>query len=88
MGVAQDWGQAAKWYAASAEKGLARAQYRLAWCCEHGKGVPRDAEKAMRLYQAAAEQHYEDAEQQAARLRQGREKGGFFRGLFGGRRGS
>ena len=85
-GVSQDWAQAAKWYAVSAEKGLARAQYHLAWCCEHGKGVPRDAEKALRLYQAAAEQQYEDAEQRASRLLRGREKGGLFRGIFGGRK--
>ena len=69
-------------------QGLPRAQYNLAWCYENGRGVPRDAEKALELYRAAAEQAYDGAAEAVERLEGGgkapREKRGFFKGLFGG----
>ena len=87
MGVAQSWADAVKWYTQAVEAGSARAQYNLAWCYEHGKGVPQDPVRARELYAAAAEQDYEGAREAADRLAgAGGKKGGFLRGLLGGGR--
>ena len=48
--------------------------------------MPQDTGKALELYQAAADQKYEDAAECAARLRKRRTKGGFFKSLFGGKK--
>ena len=55
-GVPTDLGEAAKWYALSADRGFAPAQYRLANFYEKGTGVERDLEVATTWYGKAAEQ--------------------------------
>ena len=97
-GVEQSWEQAVTYYRQAAERGQARGQYLLGWCYEHGKGVKADAAKARQLYQASAEQNYSHAAEALERLKSApkaeqekkapekKEKGGFFKGLFGGRK--
>nr|WP_314090123.1 peptidoglycan-binding protein [uncultured Shinella sp.] len=53
-GVATDLAQAAHWYALSAARGFAPAEYRLANLYEKGQGVERDLERARKLYETAA----------------------------------
>lgn len=67
-GVAQSWADAVKWYRQAVEESEPRAQYNLAWCYEHGKGVPRDLRQARELYQAAAKQGYAGAQEAADRM--------------------
>ena len=78
------------WYCKSAEQELPRAQYNLAWCYEHGRGVEKDSVRALELYQKAAEQDYGDAQKAVDRLfGSGHDQGkrsGFFKDLFGGRK--
>ena len=62
-----------------------RALFNLAWCYEHGKGVPRDLLRARELYRAAAEQQYEGAQAAADRL--AKRAGSFLRDFLGGLRG-
>ena len=78
-----------KWYRQAVEESEPRAQYNLAWCYEHGKGVPRDLRQARELYQAAAEQGYAGAREAADRLEKdgSRRGGGFLRGFLDGLRG-
>lgn len=45
----------------AADAGSAEAQFRLAQLYEKGKGVPKDAAKALALYQASAAQDYPNA---------------------------
>ena len=91
VGVEQSWKDAVAWYRRAVDQGLPRAQYNLAWCYENGRGVLRDQEKALELYRAAAEQAYDGAAEAVERLEKGtkppKEKGGFFKGLFGWRKG-
>ena len=84
--MGQSWTDAVKWYRQAVEAGSARAQYNLAWCYEHGKGVAQDLGQARELYQAAADQNYEGAREAVDRLAADSKKGGFLRGLFGGRK--
>ena len=70
-----------RWYPQAAEAGSPRAQYNLGWCCEHGKGVARDLSRARELYQAAARQEYEGAQEALDRV--SGKKSGFLRGLLG-----
>ena len=89
-GVEQSWEEAVQWYRKAAEMGLARAQCNLAWCYEHGKGVPRDLRQARELYQAAAKQGYAGAQEAADRMEKDgsrRRGGGFLRGFLDGLRG-
>ena len=89
------------WYNHAAAQGQARGQYLLGWCYEHGKGVDASTEKAKELYEASARQNYKYAVEALERLRSpaGKkapekpekkerkpEKGGFLKGLFGGRK--
>jgi localization factor PodJL len=55
-GVAENAGEAAKWYKLAADRGLAPAQYRLGNMLEKGNGVPRDLNEASVYYAKAAEQ--------------------------------
>lgn len=48
--------------------------------------MPQDLSRARKLYQAAAEQNYEGAREAVERLADTGKKGGFLRGLLGGRR--
>ncbi len=54
-GVELDLKKAAEWYALSAQRGFAPAEYRLANFREKGTGVDRDIEEAKRLYLSAAQ---------------------------------
>ena len=91
MGVVQSWTEAIRWYKTAAEQKSPRAQHNLAWCYENGKGVAKDLAKALELYQAAAEQGYQEASEALERLKdvkpEKKEKGGFLKGFFGGGRG-
>ena len=84
VGVEQNWKEAAAWYEKSAEQSYPRAQYNLAWCYENGKGVEQNIEKALELYRAAAETGFDGADKAIVRLE--KEKKGFFKGLFGGKK--
>jgi TPR repeat protein len=53
-GVAQDYAQAAEWFARAAEQNHALAQYCLANLCELGRGVTRDEAKALTWLTRAA----------------------------------
>ncbi len=55
-GVAQDYGQAAKWYQLAADQGDAIAQNNLASLYQYGLGVPTNYLQAFELYQKAAAQ--------------------------------
>ena len=48
--------QAVQHFRTAAEQGIAEAQFNLALCYEHGKGVEQDQAEAIRWYRAAAEQ--------------------------------
>ncbi|MCT9000050.1 peptidoglycan-binding protein [Chelativorans intermedius] len=54
--VEADLSQAALWYEAAAERGLAPAQYRIGHFYEKGTGVERDIAAAKKWYRRAAEQ--------------------------------
>ncbi|MFT4162117.1 peptidoglycan-binding protein, partial [Shinella sp.] len=53
-GVATDLKEAARWYALSADRGFAPAEYRLANLYEKGQGVELDLARARKLYEDAA----------------------------------
>jgi len=53
-GVPRDYQLAAKWYAAAAEHGDARARYNLANLYSSGRGVPLDYVSAYEWYKLAA----------------------------------
>ncbi|WP_313613358.1 peptidoglycan-binding protein [Agrobacterium sp.] len=55
-GVAENAGEAAKWYRLAADRGFAPAQYRLANMLEKGTGVSRDLTEATDYYAKAADQ--------------------------------
>ena len=46
-GVAQDYGEAAKWFRKAAEQGHAGAQYNLGVCYANGQGVAQDTSEAV-----------------------------------------
>ena len=54
-GVAQDYGQAAKWYREPAQQGGTYAQYLMGYMYEDGKGVDKDSAQAAKWYKLAAE---------------------------------
>ena len=54
-GVAQDDGQAVRWYTKAAEAGYADAQLRLASMYDRGEGVPQDDVQAAHWYTKVAE---------------------------------
>ena len=49
--VRQDFAQAARWYRVAAEQGIAAAQNNLALMHAQVRGLPRDVEKAIGLYE-------------------------------------
>jgi TPR repeat protein len=61
-GVAQDHGEAVRWYRRAAERGFDLAQTNLGWMYLNGLGVPQDDGAAAQWYRRAAEQG--DAEAQ------------------------
>lgn len=64
LGMTEDYATALHWYQAAVEQGHPKAQFRLGYAYEHGRGVTQDTAEAARWYQAAAAQG--DAEAQAA----------------------
>jgi tetratricopeptide (TPR) repeat protein len=54
-GVAQDYGEAMRWYRMAANQGNIDAEYNLALLYADGHGVPRDLEQARQWMQKAAE---------------------------------
>ncbi len=61
-GVAQDYGDAVKWYRRAAEQGNALAQFNLGVMYANGQGVAQDYAEAVKWYRRAAEQDYADAQ--------------------------
>ena len=55
-GVAQDYGQAVKWYRKSAEQGFAQGEFNLGVMYGYGRGVAQDYNEAIKWYLKAAEQ--------------------------------
>lgn len=67
--VAQDFNEAFKWYRKSAERGNAKAQFKLGVFYESGlnasgQGVPRDVDAAYKWYRKSAEQGHPPAQVQ------------------------
>jgi TPR repeat protein len=54
-GVAQDYGEAIKWYRKAAEAGNSYGQVNLGWMYQNGFGVQRDYAEAVKWYRKAAE---------------------------------
>ena len=55
-GVAEDRGEAVRWYRAAAEQGKVEAQFYLGCAYNFGNGVTKDHGEAVRWFRAAAEQ--------------------------------
>ena len=55
-GVAQNYGQAARWFRSAANQGFAGAQTHLGLMYQHGRGVAQDDSAAAKCYRRAAEQ--------------------------------
>ena len=62
VATASSMAEAAKWYRAAAEQGLAEAQYCLGLLYEYGMGVEQSSAEAAKWYRKAAEQGLELAE--------------------------
>lgn len=58
LGMDQDYGAAADWFAMASEKGHKYAQYSLAGLYSRGQGVEQDHGEAHRLYTSSAEQGF------------------------------
>ncbi len=69
QGVAQSKARAAAWYGSSAGQGFAAAQYNLAVMLANGEGVPRNGVLAYALFDLAAADDPEAAEQRDAMAR-------------------
>ena len=54
-GIPLSFGEAARWFKAAANQGMARAFYNLAVLTNEGLGVKQDKEKARELFRAAAD---------------------------------
>ena len=58
LGCKQDYGDAARWFQLSADKGYKYAQYSLAGLFRRGQGVEQDDARALELYTASAQQDF------------------------------
>ena len=58
LGCKQDYGDAARWFHLSADKGYKYAQYSLAGLFRRGQGVEQDDARALELYTASAQQDF------------------------------
>ena len=58
LGCEQDYGDAARWFQLSADKGYKYAQYSLAGLFCRGQGVEQDDARALELYTASAQQDF------------------------------
>ena len=68
LGTDQDYELSLKWCRAAAEKGNALAQYNLACKYLEAKGVRGDLQEAIKWYQKAAQQGFEEAKKSLERL--------------------
>jgi len=57
QGIAQDKGEAVKWFRKAADQGLATAQLELGWMYHNGEGVSKDYTEALKWFHKAAEQN-------------------------------
>lgn len=64
--LADDFETAYRFYYIDAVKGDARAQYKVGVCYLEGKGVPKDADKAIKWLKKAAEQDHDSAQNRLA----------------------
>ena len=60
-GIAQSLELAAYWRATSAASGIARSRSNLGWRYFHGKGIPQDKDKSLRLHRLAARQGFAES---------------------------
>ena len=58
LGCKQDYGDAARWFQLSADKGYKYAQYSLAGLFRRRQGVEQDDARALELYTASAQQYF------------------------------
>ena len=58
LGCEQDYGDAARWFQLSADKGYKYAEYSLAGLFCRGQGVEQDDARALELYTASAQQDF------------------------------
>jgi TPR repeat protein len=65
-GIPEDGLEAARWYEAAAEQGVARAQFNIGNMYDNGEGVLQDYSEAVRWYRAAAEQGQASAQNNLA----------------------
>ena len=63
-----DYASAQAWFRRAAEKGHAKAMFRLGWLSENGFGIDRDARAARAWYRKAADQGHARAMTRLARL--------------------
>ncbi len=61
-GVAEDYGEAIKWFGKAADQGLASAQLHLALMHSEGRGVEKDLGEASKWFRKAAEQNEVEAQ--------------------------
>ena len=54
--------EAANWFKKASDQGLTEAQFRLAYCYEHGQGVAKNDAEALKLYRKVAEAGSVDAQ--------------------------
>ena len=57
----KDMSKAVEWFRMAAERGNAFAHYRLGWCYENGKGVPKDMSEAVKWYEKGMRNNKLDA---------------------------
>lgn len=62
-----DYTMAFSYFQKAAERGYSKAQYNVGLCHEHGRGTPRDFQKAVLSYQLAASQGHSLAQYRYAR---------------------
>ncbi len=61
VGIAKNYGEAARWFSKAANAGNAQAQSALGNMYLSGYGVPKDIGEALMWWRKAAEQHHPDA---------------------------
>lgn len=60
--VAQNYGEAMKWFQMAANQGYARAQFGLGVCYDWGKSVVKNSNEAVKWYRKAADQGHTNAQ--------------------------
>ena len=67
-GVAQNFGEAIKWFRLAADQGHADAQFYLGLSHDSGEGVPQNDQEAIKWYRLAAEQGHANAQRELTKL--------------------